>query len=1408
MANFFQRFQIKKRSEIFCDLVAKGEIEFALTFFEDALASYDSDVDKNLRAIYYFYRWVDNHDEEYLRKVELLAIAESRESQIVRASRIMRRHTWEAKLAMALRQQNPQQLLSAQEPAFSTQSAQLQLIATIILQSFSLKSRDNKSRFAHKVQKDLQRAGDFQDGIRQICHLLLLWSLWINNRFVEISKRKDLLQSLPLSEQQSFILALSNAWGHAELESGNLAGALNALGFATEYKIDKQSLQRMTFNWSIAALQQGQEQVLVDWLSQRVVVEVMQVSPTGRRLHLLLDGLSNFQIGRFSYGRGKLKLLSVTNEQEQTSGFIAQFLRGLSLLAETQTWTMPDSLDNEANIVVQNRALWHGLRTQLEQIITILAQSPPEHNWRAHLLLGLVAFVDSNTTLSTTQLEKFSQSIEKETDDKGRKRLRTVEGTLVTRSLATEEAIKYIHQKSYRDLQTLQERVLVPLGDAIASSVRAAIHMTLWEGNPDYNPLPYLQQAAATANDEKTANVINECLRQVQAVNTMNQLNKLCTLPSIQANVILPSQTNLSFSENAIVLGALATAVIRLRQQNWPAALDALAVIQNENQLDTDIQQMVTYVRFYASWQTDNIEFCQIVSDNRYLERSSGWRRAVDTKLLLEALHDENVANLMAILNSYGFSSSQATRIILSVVTWLIKQEQVQLVIEFLKIIQHQLGTNDGKVDSDNPQLSWLLIFLTGIFSARVGQYTASINSFEAFIKQPIPPDEDRQVVSNLHGWAKLFRLQANLALVSQSNDDVVIRWPTVQRSLISQAETLRESPVFEAYGFLVTGLISFLTTDTLIDDSIISKLAQAQQVLQLSKYATFLEQVIAQLNWRRKVLSDFWASLRYGDLRQSRGIYLNEIKPKFGDRVPQSIQLGMVIVDWDSGSFTAPDLLKRLAILGHESTLSASLIQQVEDYILETERTRQFTKLVEQKNYEGIIDFIENGKWAESMPVPVAIALLNAFYKKKRHEDAERFGRAITDTPRLAGWVRDYGYFILGYLRYDNEMYEEAATAFEKIHVSELFGKHNTDKYWAASHYARGLQYLDGDKKEEAFDCFRRSLSQRGTSKANVALTSLFTYFGWQNLEKGNGNRAERAFELMKDSLEGSDNTPEAVKGRLIAEMGILFVRSKMGETDKNLPSGNDFLELVTHLHHHKDILNSQEYKLLERTCRVLAICQTFYRQNVLTKPDISKSRLHKYISEQVAFLEKLPVPHGGKDPVLIVLRGLLYIYLTERPNSNKGFQTLMEAVRLGLQSQRLNGVLQQLNEINRLGDQAKTVSVNLLDIYLSHGNLPPHINDNLNRNGYLLELYQLDRGYTVQEVLKQAYPSSITIREERIKHIKALLQDEKPIKKDDYVYGLLEKMNEYLESLKDAEEALDKQEEKLMQTLIERIQ
>jgi hypothetical protein len=1336
LTDFFRDRKIAKLSRQFATLIEQNETLEALRLYEASLAPLAPYVASAVRALYHLHRWIEHREDPDVRAIEALAEGQPEDSPLSQSANILRRLRREANLAQALRQRAPAQLTGPAAPTRSRRSRDLERLALAALETYRLIQGVPPRQVAIIVKRTLDASAQFDAPEREVREKLQIWSAWTLQEYARLFEE---LEPAMQSEPKRFRLAALYAWGNSELIAGRLDAALRAL-VQLQAHVQGNNLLRVALLWGFGAVRAGRLDTAIKWFSHLTLRKIAAGSPAGEQLLEQATSLAYFQAGRFSAGRGRLDAALAQNSQVDIRAQ-ALFLLGLSWLAEAQDWdsTREDG-DEQANqdLRLHNRALWGELRDRMTSVIEALQKLPQEQAWPAALLRGLVAYVDSSIVISLDQLLQFGRAIERIDDPAGRKRLTAIEGALLTRARATEEAIGYIRRQEFAKLRALQDQVLAPLGDAVPPLVRAAVYLTLWLGDPVYDPLPDLQRIPLAPEHEAA---VHSSIEQVKATQTIYRLRILVGRAQLDSNEAPPALTPLTIDPEMEQLGALATAALHLRRDEWRAALAALPHLDEGAR--PDLQDMAEYIRLYASWKSGEALQLSARVSNRYLARYPRWQVAIGVRQLVHALDagdQKQITAKLAALDSMIDPKDHPGRLI-RLASWLIRRPNPQAALRLL---------NTGPKNAVSSLLS-------AVAAAQLGQHTACGAACDQILANPKAGDFVKD-------HARLVRLQVELASLAQSSGDVRQRWPSVRRVLLEQAANLHITPELQAYGFLIQGLVSYISTDTLIDEETMSRLMQAQQALVLSRHAAFLQQVIAQLKWRSKVIKDFWGGLQQGDLKLSRMIYGKELAPAFGERVPASIQLGMVIVDWDAGQASSRDLLARLAHLEHDAPeLSRDILEKTRKYIEEGDQIRRFTRLIQESDFDGVIDFVQRTEWShKGIPIAVAIALLYAYYKTERIEDAKRLSEILADDPHMPDWVRNYGFIIKGYVYFREADYEKAAEAFEKLPVKDLLG-HNTDRYWAISHFSHGLQLLRVAQNERAFSAFRRSIGQRGQSRDNANLAPLFVYFGLKNILARNGNQALQAFSLMQDSLAGLPPENGVLKYQLVAQLGSLLCHSLLAQNMDTLIGGTEYLALLTQL---DSGLEAAERHQFEATLRRMAIAQELRRQRALDPRQRSKKgQLRGFLEQEISSLENLERDAENHDeaaddlrkhdPVLLVLHALIALRLVDRPNVDSAMEYLTQATRLGVRAARIAELITTLQQERAQAAEKKRALIELFDAYLLQGTIPPSLRDQFGRRDDLAELYRLSRNYTPRDLSVLHVQSTVDIMIRRTGHL-----------------------------------------------------
>ena len=210
--------------------------------------------------------------------------------------------------------------------------------------------------------------------------------------------------------------------------------------------------------------------------------------------------------------------------------------------------------------------LWKTLREQLVPLVRQLAAFPPEVAWKGHLLAGFIASVDSETPFDMPRLEQFSAAIDRVDSRTARSHLKSMEAGLVTRVKATDKALDLIGRGDVRPLRELKAAVLDPLGDIVPPLVRAAVYMTLWNADPEYDPTPDLRRIPVDPSNEAR---VRACVAQVQVADTLRRLAAELVRPGASAGVLPSLEPLTAFDPGVARSGRVAAALIMTRRRSF-----------------------------------------------------------------------------------------------------------------------------------------------------------------------------------------------------------------------------------------------------------------------------------------------------------------------------------------------------------------------------------------------------------------------------------------------------------------------------------------------------------------------------------------------------------------------------------------------------------------------------------------------------------------------------------------------------------------------------------------------------------------------------------------------------------------------------------------------------------------------
>lgn len=1346
----------------FWQLLLGGQIDQALEYYEVELTQKKVKVPRQVQAAYHTHAWVATQGVYHVEALQKLAHTEPANSQIFRAYRLILQLTAEKRMAEILKTRSPRNKLLDVPKPLSAKTSMLVKLGRAVIEALQTYQGLEKRQQGRLTLRQLPKKEQLPQRFHALHDNLFVWAHWVQNNHLVLFQNPTLLTQLSITEPDRFLLTATRKWGKQALLDGNVQEAVRSLQMARR-ELARSPSVRISFiiEWALAVIEAKIPHVIPQWFEHSTVQSVLEEDTNSKHVvdfMLLLDSLSQGQVNNSHQYAECLRDADISSELNSQ----LYYLQALALI---RTALPSEESKSTQENTLNWLAIWRDLRRSIIQIADQLTKT--ENGWRGHILIGLISYADRDAVVSDEQLIKYRQAIEHVQDANAHPALQNIAGILLNRSQATERAIEYIQADDHARLKVLYDEILVALGDIVPPLIRAAVYMYLWEADPQFNPLPDLRRIPITADTEDH---ISRCIEKVQFLNAVQEItDHMRTLHTGLPDDLIISYVVVNRQPYALALFQLSHNLISLLQGDW-TSLEQLHIDDQ-----TKLQMIDDYLRFYSLWQQGQYEVCHDIviegQGNRYLIPYRSLVESVKLRTLVNNLdngrhelvsHDLWRVHIVSdLLTPVGFSSW-----FFQIATWLLSEKREQALQTLLDVLSKDLEDNPLGQDA---MIDWQLAILSGFAAAQSQKYSLAIDLMDTVLNHRFEVPERWHM---LVVWARLVRIKAEIGRASVT-DNIQQLWPSMVRTINSHLEHLPENPrVVLGYRHLFVGMLTFVTSNTLVDVAIIDSLFLAQRVLTLERNEDYLNHVLTTLQSRRQMVDEFWNAVSKSDFKNAKNIYSSQIRLALRESVPDSIELAMILVDWILNTADVDQLVRRINSLLQMNASMERLGKRLKDIINQHEQIYQVKSMLQNGNYEGLITLVAN-QWQGTYPPHGAeVSLLFSYMKKKQNNEA------IALLERTATWhpgsYTDYRDLLAGYIYFERENYEEAGNRFAAIGMKQLAGK-DTNRYWATTRFQNGMQLLKVGRQEEALNEFLAYLRElrSNTAAIHIDLAKTLLYFGIRNIRSGSGSHALEAFshtgQMLKEHLA---ENPTSEIFYFLARLGEILTQSLMQDPEIGIVESEAYRKLadeykVSPTFKQQDISNPHSlfYFLYLIACYQLSIAYRI-RQAASSETALQarqRTKLSTELARDLQSLEKLLQQIQQNDVVFLILKALLLVRFQKDPDYVAAIEQLNVIINnLGVKTSRLTEVVEQLqNEYDSERHRAENI-LKLLDPLLIEGDLLAGSDST-----YVLgdetvhKLYEIYREVTPKDIPRIPMKNTLEIIDERVVHLKQWLEN-----------------------------------------------
>ena len=260
MLKWFLRWQLRRRSRLFWELLQKEEYAAALACYERQLQPHEADLTMPDPAAYNLFRWIARRADEDAVAVRLLASGAEAGSAVTATWQTLVRFQFQVALAGAVSQRSKALPPAKTSAAGSPEEEATAALARAIMESFRLETatpKPDRDTIAQKVIQSLPRIELLPNSLRPVHAVLAFWALCSRQQFQDACQSQEILTCLPAERRTALQLGAVAARCWQALQRAVREGTPRRPCRRIAQLVSTEVCQTLALAWGLRAIESG-----------------------------------------------------------------------------------------------------------------------------------------------------------------------------------------------------------------------------------------------------------------------------------------------------------------------------------------------------------------------------------------------------------------------------------------------------------------------------------------------------------------------------------------------------------------------------------------------------------------------------------------------------------------------------------------------------------------------------------------------------------------------------------------------------------------------------------------------------------------------------------------------------------------------------------------------------------------------------------------------------------------------------------------------------------------------------------------------------------------------------------------------------------------------------------------------